>query len=161
VHQDGGIVRATDTLSGTYETAQLVRSNGEKVEVLLRVTHKDGKPYIAVVDNKTMEFEEREKESKTTTIANDFMAPSTEVLDRKDTISAQASTTRQVVSNDMVMWLGDPDAIIAQQALSPDKLAHLKAHPSSATMLRRLCSVLGGKWGQCLPFIPKYFPESK
>jgi hypothetical protein len=62
---------------------------------------------------------------------------------------------------DMIQFLGDPDRILARKQLDTERLKHLKAHPSSATMARRICTGIGGKWAEVARLIPHFYPDRK
>lgn len=152
----------TDTLSGTYSTATIKMPDGTEMPILVRkVICGDGKTKMMIVDDALIEFESRF--SETTTWPQDLMQPDTEILTKNDktTIKNEKSTRINLISADMIQFVGDPDRIIAQQSLDPERLAHMKAHPSSATMARRICINMGGKWAQAAQFIPKFYPDSK
>lgn len=150
----------TDTLSGAYATGKLVLDDGSEQPVLVRrIPRGDGSIATMVVDDSVIELERRF--ANTDMAPHDHAPPVTEVLVRRgdpETISNEASTRIRMVSADLVQFVGDPDRILANKALDPEKLAHLKAHPSSATMARRLCTVIGGKWGQVAQYIPAFYP---
>lgn len=150
---------STDTLSGTYGVATIKLPDGTEVPVMARkVAHGDGSYGWAVIDDAQIAFEQRFAD--TATAPADLLTPKTAVLTKNPTTLTAQDTTARLVSADLVMFLGDPDRIIAQKGLDPERLAHLKAHPASVTMARRLCSLAGTKWQQVLQYIPKFFPES-
>jgi hypothetical protein len=103
---------------------------------------------MMVVDDATIEFESRFADTET--VPADQLQVKTDVLVRRDTISREASTRVRLISADMIQFLGDPDRIIAQKGLDPERLDHLKAHPSSATIARRICLS-----------IPAFYPDRK
>lgn len=146
---------ASETLSGSYGTAKLTLPDGSEVPVLARkVLRADGSADWRIVDDKVIAFEGRF--SDTDSKPNDLLPPDTEVLDRK---VESEETTQRLLYGDLVMFLGDPKRIIAQKGLDPDRAAHMKLHPSSLTLARRLCWVAGGDWARALPYIPVVFPE--
>lgn len=151
----------TDTLSGTYGTATITLPDGSQIPALARkVDRGDGSFAWIVIDDRTIAFEQRF--SDTTTVPNDQAPVKTDVLTKKPvpTTITVDDTTRRLVSCDLIQFLGDPDRIIAQKGLDPERIAHLKLHPASVTMARRLCSLAGAKWQQVLPYIPKFFPDT-
>ena len=150
----------SDTLSGTYGVATIKLPDGSEVPVMARkVDRGDGSYGWVVLDDAVMDFERRFAEDGTKTVPADHLPPNTEVLTPKprQTTITKDDTTKRLVSGDLIQFLGDPDRIIAQKGLDPERLAHLKAHPSSATLARSLCAVAGSKWQQVLQYIPKYY----
>lgn len=130
----------TDTLSRTYATATLKMADGTEVPVLVRrVPRGDGSFGMIVVDDATIEFEKWFAGAET--IPNDIAPVDTSVLVRREpaSVSQEQSTRIKMYSADLVMFLGDPDRIIAQGGFDPEKLAHLKAHRQSSTLARRIC----------------------
>lgn len=143
-----------DTLSGAYGAAKLTMPDGQEVPVLVRkITGPDGSVGWAILDDKVIAFEAAQ--AKTEFPAADFVGPKTSVL-QKNTI-----TDTDKVDADLGAFLGDPKRILAQKSLDSDRIEHLKKHPASLTMARRLCLLLGGEWGQVLQYLPKVFPETK
>ncbi len=151
----------TDTLSSAYMAAALQLPDGSSVPVLVRrVPRGDGSMGMIVVDDATIAFEQRF--ANTDFVPADQAPVTTDAVTRnKDTLRDEVSTRIKLMSADMVQFLGDPDRILAQQALDPERLAHLKAHPSSATMARRICLAMGGKWADAAKFIPLFYPDAK
>lgn len=156
-------MKPTDTLSGTYSVATIKMEDGSESPILVRkVIAGDGKVKMMIIDDSLIEFESRF--SKTTTVPQDLMPPDTETLIKNEdgtTIRNEQSTRIKLISADMIQFVGDPDRIIEQKGLDPERLAHMKAHPSSATMARRICINMGGKWAQVAQYIPKFYPDSK
>ena len=153
------MTQATDTLSGSYGAAKITMPDGTEMPVLVRkVTQPDGRVGWIILDDKVLAYEA--SLGSTDFRPNDQLPPSTEVLHKNTTISTDSDTRREV-SGDLIQFLGDPDRIIAQKGLDPDRLAHMKAHPASLTMARRLCQLAGSKWAQVLQYLPKYYPESR
>ena len=153
----------TDTLSGAYTVATIKMPDGTESPILVRkIVGGDGKVKMMVIDDSLIEFESRF--SDTTTQPADLMAPQTETFiknEESDTIRKEQSTRIKMISADMIQFVGDPDRIIEQKGLDPERFAHMKAHPSSATMARRICINMGGKWAQVAQYIPKFYPDSK
>lgn len=151
-----------ETLSGTYSTASLTMPDGSQMPVLVRkVQRGDGSFGWMVIDDSIIEFERRFAD--TTTTPADQAPAGTDVLTRKtkETISNEQSTRIRMCMADLVQFLGDPDRIIAQKGLDPERLTHLKAHPSSATMARRLAITIGGKWAEVATYIPHFHPDPR
>ncbi len=147
-----------DTLSSTYGSATIKLPDGSEVPVLARkIARGDGSFGWLVLDDNAIEFERRFKD--TTTVPADHLPPNTEVLTKNPTTISKSETTQRLVSGDLIQFLGDPDRIIANKSLDPERLAHLKAHPASVTMARRLCSLAGSKWVQVMQYIPQYYPD--
>lgn len=150
-----------DTLSGTYMTAKLTMPDGTESPVLVRrVPRGDGSFGMMVVDDAVIEFERRFADTETQPA--DHVPADTNVLTRHAspaTLSQEQSTRIRLMAADMIQFLGDPDRILAQKGLDAERLAHLKAHPSSATMARRICLGIGGKWAEVARFIPQYYPD--
>lgn len=149
----------TDTLSTAYMTASLQLPDGTAIPVLVRrVPRGDGSMGMIVVDDAQIAFEQRF--ANTDFVPADQAPVTTEAVTRnRETLREEASTRIKLMSADMVQWVGDPDRTIAQGALDPEKLAHLKAHPSSATMARRICLAMGGKWAEVAKLIPHFYPD--
>jgi hypothetical protein len=153
-------MNATDTLSGTYTVASLKTADGKETPVLVRyVVDGQGRTKMMIVDDALIEFEQRFAD--TTTMPSDQAPVDTEILtkNKESTISHEQSTRIKLISADMIQFIGDPDRIIEQKGLDADRLAHLKAHPSSATIARRICINMGGKWLQVAQYIPHFHPD--
>lgn len=151
-----------ETLSGTYMTAKLTMPDGTEVPVLVRrVARGDGSFGMMVVDDAVIEFEKRFADTETK--PNDHLPVDTNVLTRlgPEPLSQEQSTRIRLMAADMVAFLGDPERILARKQLDTDRLKHLKAHPSSATMARRICMGIGGKWAEVARLIPHYYPDRK
>jgi hypothetical protein len=150
----------TDTLSSAYMTASLQLPDGTAVPVLVRrVPRGDGSTGMIVVDDAMIAFEQRF--ANTDFVPADQAPVTTDaVVKNRETLRNEVSTRIKLMSADMVQFVGDPDRIIAQKALDPERLSHLKAHPSSATMARRICTAMGGKWAEVAAFIPNFYPDS-
>jgi hypothetical protein len=148
---------ATDTLSGAYGAAKITMPDGTEVPVLVRkIVQPDGKAGWLVIDDKVMAYEA--SLGSTDFKPNDQLPPNTEVLHKNTTITT-GNETRREISADLIQFLGDPDRIIAQKGLDSDRISHMKAHPASLTMARRLCELAGSKWIQVLQYLPKFYPE--
>lgn len=152
----------TDTLSGTYMTAKLTMPDGSETPVLVRrVPRGDGSFGMVVVDDAVIEFERRFADTHTQPA--DHVPADTDVLTPRKSqpasLKQEQSTRIRLMAADMVQFLGDPDRILAQKGLDPERLAHLKAHPSSATMARRICLGIGGKWAEVARYIPQVYPD--
>lgn len=142
-----------ETLSGSYGAAKLTMPDGAEVPVLVRkVTNPDGTYGWIVLDDRALSFEA--SQAKTEFPARDLLPPSTAVLVRN-----KISDTDKVDA-DLGAFLGDPKRILAQKGLDSDRIEHLKKHPASLTMARRLCMLLGGEWSQVLQYLPKVYPET-
>jgi hypothetical protein len=155
-------VNASDTLSGTDGVATLNLPDGTQTPVLARkVPRGDGSFGWAVIDDSVIAFEERF--AGTDMKPADHLPANTAVLTKKPvpTTITVDETTKRLVSADLIQFLGDPDRILAQKGLDPERLAHLKAHPASVTMARRLCTLAGSKWQSVLQYIPMFYPETK
>jgi hypothetical protein len=153
---------ATSTLSGSYATATLKMADGTEVPVLVRkVPRGDGSFGMVVVDDAAIEFEQRF--ANTDMVPHDHAPVDTEILTRKDpeSLRAESSTRIRMLSADLIQAVGDPDRILAQGKLDDDRLAHFKAHPSSATLARRVCLAAGGKWAKVAKMIPQFYPEGR
>lgn len=152
-----------ETLSGTYMTAKLTMPDGTEVPVLVRrVARGDGSYGMMVVDDAVIEFEKRFADTETK--PNDHVPVDTNVLTRHsglESLSQEQSTRIRLMAADMIAFLGDPDRILTRKQLDTERLKHLKAHPSSATMARRICMGIGGKWGEVAKLIPHYYPDRK
>lgn len=150
-----------DTLSGTYTTATIRMPDGSEMPVLVRkVRRGDGGAGWVVIDDQVIEFEQRFADTET--VPADQAPVDTDVLTRRPpvaTISSEQSTRIRLMAADMIQFIGDPDRILAQKCLDADRLAHLKAHPSSATMARRICLNIGGKWAEVAQYIPQFYPD--
>lgn len=150
---------ASDTLSGSYGVAALKLPDGTEVPCLARkIDRGDGTFGWVIIDDRVIAYEERQADTEFK--AHDHLAPNTEVLDKKVTIRSD-DTTQRHVSADLIQFLGDPDRIIENKGLDADRLAHMKAHPASLTMARRLCQLAGPKWQQVLQYLPKFYPETR
>jgi hypothetical protein len=152
---------ATDTLSGSYGTAKILMPDGQEVPCLARkVDRGDGTYGWAIIDDRVIAFEA--SFANTDFVPADQLPPNTAAVTKKPdpTTITTEDTTRRLVSGDLIQFLGDPDRILAQGGLDPERLAHLKAHPASVTMARRLCTLAGTKWQRVLAFIPKFYPET-
>lgn len=152
----------TDTLSHSYSVATLKMPDGTESSILVRkVVCGDGKTKMLVVDDTLIEFESRFAD--TTTQPSDLAPIDTETLTKneKTTLRNEQSTRIKLISADMIQFVGDPDRILEQKGLDPERLSHMKAHPSSATMARRICLNMGGKWAQVAQYIPKFYPDTK
>ncbi len=150
-----------DTLSGTYVTGKLVMADGTEQPVLVRkIPRGDGSFGTVIIDDAAIEFEQRY--ANTDCAPNDHVPANTEVLTKKvaETISHE-DTTHRYISGDLIQFLGDPDRILAQGGLDPERLAHMKQHPASLTMARRLCTLGGHKWQRVLALLPKFYPETR
>lgn len=155
-------MNASDTLSGTYGVATINLPDGTQLPVLARkVARGDGTFGWSVIDDTVIAFEERF--AGTDMKPADHLPANTAVLTKKPvpTTITVDETTKRLVSADLIQFLGDPDRILAQKGLDPERLAHLKAHPASVTMARRLCTLAGSKWQSVLQYIPTYYPETK
>jgi hypothetical protein len=148
----------TDTLSGTYGTATITLPDGSQVPVLARKITTGDKVEWVVIDDRVIALEARFAD--TACKPDDFTTPRTDVLVKHTTI-ATANEERSLASGNLIQFLGDPDRIIANKALDPERLAHIKAHPSSLTLARALCQVAGSKWVQVLQYLPKVYPETR
>lgn len=143
-----------ETLSGSYGTAKLMMPDGAEVPVLVRkVANPNGSCGWIVLDDRVLSFEAAQ--AKTEFPAGDLLQPTTEVLVKKK------PTDTDKVDADLGAFLGDPKRILAQKGLDSDRIEHLKKHPASLTMARRLCMLLGGEWSQVLQYLPKVYPETK
>jgi hypothetical protein len=152
----------TDTLTGNYGTATLTLSDGTQMPVLVRKILRSDNTYgIIVVDDAVIEFEKRFQGTKT--VPNDYIKSDTSVLVEKEKKEddEEKSTRIRLCAGDMIMFLGDPDRIIAQGGFDEDKLKHLKEHKVSSTMARRICMNIGGIWAKVAKFIPTHFPDRK
>jgi len=148
----------SDTLSGTYSAATLKMPDGSEIPVLTRkIARGDGSFGWCVIDDNMIAFEQRFKD--TTTVPADHLPPNTEVLTKNSTTISKSDTAHRLVFGDLIQFLGDPDRIIANKGLDPERLAHLKAHPTSATLIRRLCLIAGNKWSKVVEYIPQYYPD--
>jgi hypothetical protein len=156
-------MNSTDTLSGTYSVASLKTADGKETPVLVRyITDGLGrtKMMMMIVDGALIEFEQRFAD--TTTMPSDQMPVDTEILTKNkqsETLSREQSTRIKLISADMIQFIGDPDRILEQKGLDEERFAHLKAHPSSATIARRICINMGGKWLQVAQYIPHFHPD--
>ena len=155
-------VDTTETLSGTYGVANIILPDGSQMPALARkIPRGDGSFGWAIIDDRVIAFEERF--AGTDMKPADHLPSNTAVLTKKPispTITVD-ETTKRLVSGDLIQFLGDPDRILAQKGLDPERLAHMRAHPASVTMARRLCTLAGSKWQQVLQYIPTYYPETK
>jgi hypothetical protein len=151
----------SDTLSGTYSVASLKTPDGKETPVLVRyVVDGQGRTKMLIVDDALIEFEQRFAD--TTTMPSDQGPVDTEILTKNkqsETLSREQSTRIRLISADMIQFIGDPDRILEQKGLDAERLAHLKAHPSSATIARRICINMGGKWLQVAQYIPHFHPD--
>lgn len=140
----------TDTLSGSYGTAETKMPDGTIVPVLVKkIIGPGGRVEWAIIDDRVIAFEAAN--AKTEFPAASLPTPTTAVLTRKnDEEDAHLGA-----------FLGEPNRIIQQGGLDPERLEHMKLHPASLTMARRLCSVVGGIWLQVLPLLPKFYPGGK
>lgn len=137
----------TDTLSGTYGTAETTMPDGTVVPVLVKkINNPDGTVGWQIIDDRVIAFEAAN--AKTEFPASPLLPPTTAVLTRKN----------DEEDANLGAFLGDPKRIIAQGGLDTDRIAHMKLHPASLTMARRLCGVVGGIWLQVLPLLPKPYP---
>jgi hypothetical protein len=144
----------SDTLSGAYGAAKLTMPDGAEVPVLVRkVSNPDGSHGWIVLDDKVLSFEASQADTEFQ--AKDILPSGTSVLVKK------AITDTDKVDADLGAFLGDPKRIIAQKHLDSDRIEHLKKHPASLTMARRLCLLIGGEWAQVLQYLPKVYPETK
>ena len=152
-------MNVSDTLSAAYGVATVNMPDGTQMPVLARkVPRGDGSHGWALIDDTTIAFEERF--AGTDMKPADHLPPGTEVLTKKPVTITVDDTTRRLVSGDLIQFLGDPDRIIAQKGLDPDKLAHMKLHAASATMARRLCLLAGTKWREVAKYIPTFYPQT-
>lgn len=149
-------MNASDTLSGAYGTATMTLPDGSVVPMLARKVVNGDKVDWIIIDDRTIAFEARFAE--TTCKPDDLVASKTDVLVKHTTITTD-NEERQHATKNLIMFLGDPDRIIAQKGLDPERLAHIKAHPSSLTLARALCQVSGSKWINVLQYLPKVFPS--
>lgn len=140
----------TETLSGNYGTAETKMPDGTIVPVLVKkIVGPGGQVSWAIIDDRVIAFEAAN--AKTEFPAQSFQPVTTNVLTRRnDEEDAHLGA-----------FLGDPQRIIAKGGLDSDRLEHMKKHPASLTMARRLCSVVGGVWLQVLPLLPKFYPCGK
>lgn len=151
-------MNSSDTLSVAYGTARTIMPDGTEVPSLARkIQRGDGTVGWIIIDDRTLELERSFQND--TFRPSDHLPPDTKVLDRKP--SALDGTTERVVHADLVMFLGDPDRILAQKSLDSDRIEHMRKHPASLTMARRLCQLSGPTWQQVMQYLPKYFPDSK
>lgn len=143
-----------ETLTGGYSTGNLTLADGTSREVLVRmVPVAGGESLPVIVDDAARRFDERFYD--TATRPDDFVQPDTQILTPKTHTSPQLA----LIEADMVAFLGDPDHVLAQGRLDTDRLAHLHAHPSSATLARRICTNMGGKWRELARLIPQTYPD--
>lgn len=163
VHADGKVhvsPTSADTLSGNYGVAKMILPDGVEVPCLARkVDRGDGTFGWVIIDDRVIAYEQREADTEFK--ASDHVAPNTEAVTKNPTTITVDDTTKKYISGDLIQFLGDPDRIIAQKGLDPERIAHMKAHPASLTMARRLCQVGGSKWQQVLQFLPKFYPETR
>lgn len=140
-----------ETLTGGYSTGNLTLADGTSREVLVRmVPVAGGESLPVIVDDAARRFDERFYD--TVTRPDDFVQPDTETLTPK---SPQVA----LIEADMVAFLGDPDRILAQGHLDTGRLTHLRAHAASATLARRICTNMGGKWRQVARLLPQTYPD--
>lgn len=151
-------MNANDTLSLNYGAATITMPDGSTMPVLARkIDRGDGSFGWIIIDDKIMAYEASLGDTEFK--PNDHLQPNTNVLDKK-VLNPKTTTSRQVYA-DLVMFLGDPDRIIEQKGLDSDRLEHMKRHPASLTMARRLCQLSGPKWKQVLQYLPQFFPTMK
>lgn len=149
-------MNTNETLSGTYSTAKVVMPDGTTFPILVRrVLKGDGTYGTVVIDDIKESFEKRF--NNTSTIPNDLLPITTETLTKKDDINNEESQRIRLISGDMIAFLGDPDRILTQKGLDPEKLEHLKKHSASATMAKRICIAMGGKWAEVAKYIPSVY----
>lgn len=149
-------MNASDTLSGAYGTATMTLPDGSVVPMLARKVVNGDKVDWIIIDDRTIALEARF--ANDTCKPNDIVSNQTDVLVKRTTIKTD-NEERQFATKNLIMFLGDPDRIIAQKGLDPERLAHIKAHPSSLTLARALCQVSGSKWINVLQYLPKVFPS--
>jgi hypothetical protein len=149
-----------ETLSGAYSSAKVVLEDGTTFPILVRRVLKGDNTYgTIVIDDIKEAFEKRF--NNTATIPNDLLPITTETLTKKDDINNEESQRIRLISGDMVAFLGDPDRILEQKKLDTGKLEHLEKHPSSATMAKRICMAIGGKWAEVAKLIPSVYANRK
>jgi len=143
-------------LSGAYGTATMTLPDGTTVPMLARKVINGDRVDWVIIDDRVIAFEARFAE--TDCKPDDLAASKTDVLVKHTTIKTDNEERLHAAKN-LIMFLGDPDRIIAQKGLDPERLAHIKLHPSSLTLARALCQVSGSKWIQVLQFLPKVYPS--
>ena len=148
---------ATDTLSSNYDAGEIRMRDGTIIPVLMkRLPTTDGSVQWAIIDDRVMAFEAAQAGTE---FKAESLAPSTaEAVTRRSVTITVDDTTKRHISGDLIQFLGDPDRIIAQQGLDSDRIVHMKAHPASLTMARRLCQIGGPKWQEVLKYLPKIYP---
>ena len=113
-------------------------------------------------DRAAQEYDQRVKDSGTTTIPNNLDPVTTDVLTKNvPTSIRQMSPTRMHLSEELIMALGDPDRIIAQKGLDPEKLAVLQRDKLASSLLHARCILVGGKWAQIIQYVPNYHPTRR
>jgi hypothetical protein len=137
---------ATETIMGlpveeTYNVVETTLPNGKIFKQLFqRVRLPDGTEDWQLVDEKIKAFEERFRD--TTTVPNNWQSPGTEVLTARDRETVhtiqQGGMTRIDMRRQLILGLGDPDAIIQAKGLDEFRIKFFKAHPSTLTLLHMM-----------------------
>lgn len=140
-----------ETIPGSYGVAKTTMPDGTVVDTIVeRIKYPDGRVVWTTVEERIHQFDERFKDTET---RPNPQAPLTTDALTRDTIS-EGSQTRMHLSAKLVQVLGDPDRILANKAIDPEKLLHLKRNLSEVSLIRGLCTLAGGKWGRVLSYLP-------
>ena len=139
-----------ETIPGSYGVARTTLPDGTVTESIVEhLRYPDGRTAWIAVEDRIKQFEDRFKDTETQ--PNTLAPVTTDAIFRAH---EGPSPTRIHLSDKLVMVLGDPDWIIANKQLAPEKLAHLKKNPSEVSLLRGLCRLAGGKWSTVLSHLP-------
>lgn len=153
---------ATETIVNSLSFSECKMPDGS---VQLRPVHKakkaDGSIVWEFVDEKIEAFDRRFAETNSFRPGN--LDPiTTDVLTKNDPTSLrEMNPTRKHLSEELIMALGDPDRIIEQKGLDPEKLEQLKRDKLASSLLFARCMLVGGKWTQVMQYVPNYHPLRK
>jgi hypothetical protein len=142
-----------ETIPGSYGIARTTLPDGTVTESIVeQIRYPDGRTAWITVEDRIKQFEERFKDTET---QPDTLAPvTTDAIFKEHTTISEGSPTRIHLSAKLVQVLGDPDWIIANKQIAPEKLVHLKKNLSEVSLLRGLCRLAGGKWSTVLSYLP-------
>jgi hypothetical protein len=153
--------QASQTIVNSLSFSECKMPDGS---VQLRPVHQaktsSGEVVWEFVDEKIEAFDRRFAETNSFRPGN-LDPATTEVLTKNNndpTSLREMNPTRKHLSEELLMALGDPDRIIAQKGLDPEKLEQLQRDKLASSLLHARCVLVGGKWSQVIQYVPNFHP---
>lgn len=153
----------------TYKTVVTKLPDGTDFPQLFQlVKYPDGTIKWELTSERIKEFDKTFAD--TTTIPNNWHKTDTNVLEQKtssiphrETVSTvkEGGITRIDLRKILVLNLGDPQNIIRNKGLDPDRLTHFSKNKAYYTTLCMMAKEHGGEWMEASQFLHPEYPNTQ